>query len=68
MGCVAWFRHGMRVVLSGWTNFVFKMVHYVFKMVHCVFRLVRCAFNVGRMVFSWSLNRKVVLDEWWRIG
>lgn len=20
------------------------------------------------MVFSWSLNRKVVLDEWWRIA
>ena len=30
----------MRVVLSGWTNVVFKMVHCVFRLVSCVFKLV----------------------------
>lgn len=39
------------------------------------FRVDECYFLDGalrtscsRIVFSWSLNRKVVLGEWWRIG
>lgn len=45
MESVASFRHGMRVVLSGWTNVVFKMVHCVFRLVRCVFKLVEWCFH-----------------------